>query len=131
MREGYRGAPPASTAAAGIAEHGLWFSTSPKALPAVLVNAIEDASNELSTVMRLVLQRAFERWLELHEHMRGCDRRVGMHLTSNAGARRASQISGIGEAKLGSATVPVRGCCQRRLASPLASAANRASRYSA
>jgi len=80
-----------------LAEHGLWFSKSPKVLRAVMVDVIEDASNELSTIARLVLQRAFGHWLELDEHMRWCDRQIGMHVRGNADARRAAQIIGIGE----------------------------------
>ena len=52
------------------------------------------ASGELS---RLVLQRAFEHWRELDEHMRWCDQQVGEHVRSSAAAKRAAKITGIGE----------------------------------
>ena len=60
-----------------LAEFGLVFGKSPKALRADLTEVIEDASNELSGVARQVLLRAFEHWRELDEHMRWCDRQVG------------------------------------------------------
>lgn len=69
----------------------------PSGLRAVLTDIIEDASNELSTTARLVLQRAFEHWRELDEHMRWCDRQVGLHVRSSPAAKRAAKVIGIGE----------------------------------
>jgi len=80
-----------------LGEHGLVFGKSPKALRAVLADVIEDASNELSTRARLVVQRAFEHWRELDEHMRWCDQQVGTHVRSSPEAKRAAKITGIGE----------------------------------
>ena len=80
-----------------LAEFGLVFGKSPKALRAVLADVIEDASNELSTRARLVVQRAFDHWRELDDHMRWCDQQVGMHVRSNPEAKRAAKITGIGE----------------------------------
>ena len=80
-----------------LTEFGLVFGKNPKVLRAVLVDVIEDASNELSAVARLVMQRAFEHWRELDEHLRWCDRQVGQHVRSSPAARRAAKIIGIGE----------------------------------
>ena len=80
-----------------LAEFGLVFNKSPKVLRAVLADVIEDASNELSAMARRVLQRAFDHWRELDEHMRWCDRQVGQHVRSSPAARRAAKITGIGE----------------------------------
>jgi transposase len=80
-----------------LSEFGLVFGKSPKALRAVLADVLEDADNELSTMARLVLQRAFEHWRELDEHMRWCDRQVGQHVRSSVQAKRAAKIDGIGE----------------------------------
>jgi len=80
-----------------LAEFGLVFAQGPKALRAELADVIEDASNELSTMARLVLQRAFEHWRELDEHLRWCDRQVGQHVRSSPAAKRAAKITGIGE----------------------------------
>jgi transposase len=80
-----------------LSEAGLVFGKSPKALRAVLAEVIEDASNELSTMARLVLQRAFDHWRELDEHMRWCDRQVGQHVRASAQAKRAAKVTGIGE----------------------------------
>jgi transposase len=80
-----------------LGEFGLVFPKSVKALRAVLSDVIEDAGNELSGVARLVVQRAFERWRELDEHMRWCDQQVGQHVRSSEQAKRAAKLTGIGE----------------------------------
>jgi len=80
-----------------LAEFGLVFAQSPKALRAELADVIEDASNELTAMARQVLLRAFDHWRELDEHMRWCDRQVGQHVRSSPQARRAAKVTGIGE----------------------------------
>jgi transposase len=80
-----------------LAEFGLVFGKSPKTLRSVLPDVLEDAANELSTQARWVLQRAFEHWRELDEHLRWCDRQVGAHVRSDPAAKRAARITGIGE----------------------------------
>src|ERR1039457_4940302 len=75
-----------------LTEFGLVFGKSPKVLRAVLADVIEDASNELSTMARLVMQRAFEHWRELDEHLRWCDREVGQHVRANPQAKRAAKV---------------------------------------
>lgn len=80
-----------------LAEFGLVFGQGPKALRADLVEVIEDASNELPPMAREVLQRAFEHWRELDEHLRWCDRQVGQHVRGSAAAKRVAKINGIGE----------------------------------
>jgi transposase len=80
-----------------LTEFGLVFGKSPKVLRAVLADVIEDASNELSAMARLVMQRAFEHWRELDEHLRWCDRQVGQHVRASPQAKRAVKVFGIGE----------------------------------
>jgi len=80
-----------------LAEFGLVFGKSTKVLRAALGDVIEDAGNELSTMARLVVQRAWEHWRELDEHLHWCDRQVGQHVRSSAAAKRAARITGIGE----------------------------------
>ena len=80
-----------------LAEFDLVFGKSPKVLRAVLGDVIEDASNELTGLARLVVQRAFEHWRELDEHLRWCDQQIGMHVRANEAARQAARITGIGE----------------------------------
>ena len=44
-----------------------------------------------------MLQRAFDHWRELDEHLRWCDARIGQHVRSSPAAQRAAKIIGIGE----------------------------------
>jgi len=80
-----------------LAEHGLVFGKSPKVLRAELADVIEDASNEMTGLARLVVQRAFEHWRELDEHMKWCDQQIGAHVRGSEDAKRAAKITGIGE----------------------------------
>jgi transposase len=80
-----------------LAEFGLVFGKSPKALRARLADVLEDADNELDGRTRLVLQRALEHWRHLDEQMTWCDRQVGLHVRSSEQARRAAGVTGIGE----------------------------------
>jgi transposase len=78
-------------------EAGLVFGKSPKVLRAVVTDVIEDASNELSSLARRVVQCALEHWRALDERMRWCDQQVGEHVRGSATAKRAAKIVGIGE----------------------------------
>ena len=80
-----------------LLEFGLAFAKSPKALRAVLADVIEDASNELTMTARLVVQRAFDHWRELDEHLHWCDQQISQHVRSSPAAQRAAEITGIGE----------------------------------
>ena len=80
-----------------LAEFNLVFGKSPKVLRAVLADVIEDASNELPLMARLVVQQAFEHWRELDEHMRWCDQQIGAQVRASEQAKRAAKITGIGE----------------------------------
>ncbi len=79
-----------------LAEFGLVYGKSPGILRAVLPDVLEDASNSLTALARWVLQRAFDQWRELDEHVRWCDQQIGQHVRSNDAARRAATITGIG-----------------------------------
>ena len=80
-----------------LAEFGLVFGKSPKVLRAELGDVLEYGGNELSGVARLVVQRAWEHWRELDEHMKWCDEQIGEHVRGSAEAKRAAKIIGSGE----------------------------------
>lgn len=79
-----------------LAEFGLVFPKSPKALSQVLSEVIEDASNELGGVARLALQRAQEHWRELDAHLAWCDERIAAHHAASDEVKRAASLMGIG-----------------------------------
>ena len=79
-----------------LAEFGLVFAKSPAALQAVLTDVLEDASNEMNTLARLVLQRAQSQWRKLDAHMAWCDQRIAAHARDNPAVKKATTLQGIG-----------------------------------
>ena len=79
-----------------LAEFGLVFPQSPKALRGVLADVVEDASNELGYAARLAVQRSHIHWQELDEHIAWCDERIAAHVKADARAARAAGVIGIG-----------------------------------
>lgn len=79
-----------------LLEHGLVFPQSPEALRSALPAVIEDASNELTGMARLALQRAHLHWIEIELQMQWCDERIASHVRSDARAKTAATLQGIG-----------------------------------
>lgn len=79
-----------------LAEFGLAYAQGPEALRRVLTDALEDASNEMNTLARRVIQRAQSQWRELDEHLAWCDERIAQHARDNPAVRAAAQLMGIG-----------------------------------
>jgi transposase len=79
-----------------LAEFGLVFPQSPEALRAVLADVIEDAGNELPGVARLALQRAQLHWIDIELQISWCDERIAHHVRSDARAKAAATLQGIG-----------------------------------
>lgn len=79
-----------------MAEFGLVFAQKPAVLRQALPDVIEDASNELGTLARLALQRAWAQWQELDAHLAWCDERIACHLKGNEQVRQAKHLLGVG-----------------------------------
>ena len=79
-----------------LAEFGLVFAQSPEVLHQALPDVLEDASNELAALARLVIERAKEQWRELDEHIAWCDARIAAHLKQDTQAKAATQLQGVG-----------------------------------
>jgi transposase len=79
-----------------LAEFGLVFAKSPAALEPVLGDVLEDASNEMNTLARLVLQRAQGQWRELDTHIAWCDERIAAHAKDNDAVKKAATLIGVG-----------------------------------
>jgi transposase len=62
----------------------------------VLADVLEDASNEMNTLARLVLQRAQSQWRELDAHLAWCDERIAAHTRDNPAVKKAATLQGIG-----------------------------------
>lgn len=79
-----------------LAEAGVVFPQGPDALRLGLADALEDASNELTGLSRMALQRAHLHWLEIEMQMAWCDDQIKQHARRDAQAQAISQIPGIG-----------------------------------
>lgn len=79
-----------------LAEFGVVLPQSSMILRQRLSEVMEDASNEISGMARLVLQRAQQHWQELDDHIRWCDQRIGAHNRDDEQVKRASELIGIG-----------------------------------
>ena len=79
-----------------LAEFGVVMAKSTKVLREHLTDVLEDASNDLAGLARLVIQRAQSQWRELDEHIAWCDERIAVHIKDDAQARAATQLMGVG-----------------------------------
>lgn len=79
-----------------LSEFGIVVAQSPTQLREALPLALEDAANELTGDVRLALERAMGHWRELDEQIGWCEQRIQAHARSDAQARAASAIRGIG-----------------------------------
>ena len=79
-----------------LAEFGLVFAQSPAVLQAALSDVLEDASNEMNTLARLVVQQAQTQWRELDAHITWCDQRIAAHAKDNPAVKKAASLMGIG-----------------------------------
>jgi transposase len=79
-----------------LAEFGLVFAQSPGALEVVLGDVLEDVSNEMNTLARLVVQQAQAHWRELDAHIAWCDERIAAHAKDNPAVKKAATLIGIG-----------------------------------
>lgn len=79
-----------------LAEFGIVFPQSPRALREHLPDVLEDASNEIASMARLVIQQAQQHWETLDERIKWCDERIAAHNRDDEQVQRASQLQGVG-----------------------------------
>jgi transposase len=98
LREGYKAERTAliNRIRGVLTEFGMGFPQSPEALRRVLADVIEDGSNELTGIARLVLQRAHLHWIDLELQMKWCEERMEAHVRSDTRASKAAELLGIG-----------------------------------
>ena len=79
-----------------LAEFGVVLPQSPEVLRHQLSDIVEDASNDIAGVARLVLQQAQEHWRELDAHIKWCDQRIADHQNLDEQVQRAAELMGVG-----------------------------------
>ena len=98
LREGYKADRTAciNRIRALLTEFGLVFPQSPRVLSAQLSDTLEDASNALSGLARMTIERAQMQWKELDDHIDWCDQRIAAHHKQNEQVRQATELMGVG-----------------------------------
>jgi transposase len=79
-----------------LTEFGLVVSKSPEKLREKLTDMLEDASNDLSGVARLVIEEAYSHWKEIEERIKWCDQRIHAHAKDDAQVKAAKDLMGVG-----------------------------------
>lgn len=79
-----------------LAEFGLVAPKSPEKLRAKLTDMLEDASNDLSGLARLVAQGAHDHWRDIEKRIEWCNERIGAHVKDDAQAKAAKELIGVG-----------------------------------
>ncbi len=79
-----------------LTEFGLVASKSPEKLREKLTDMVEDASNDLAGLARLVVQEAYDQWKDLEKRIDWCDERINAHVKDDAQARAAKELVGVG-----------------------------------
>jgi transposase len=82
-----------------LTEFGLVFPKRPETLRRVLIDVLEDASNELTGLVRVALQRAHAHWVELDAQLAWCDQQIDVHVKTDVRAKMAVQLQGIGPSR--------------------------------
>lgn len=78
------------------AEFGVIFPQSPEALRLRLADALEDATNEMPSLVRMGLQRAHLHWIEIELQMAWCEQQIELHARRDPQAKAISRIAGVG-----------------------------------
>ena len=79
-----------------LAEFGVVLPQTPSVLGLHLNDVLEDASNDIAGMARLVLQKAQQHWRELDAHLQWCDERIAAHRKDSEQVQRAAEPRGIG-----------------------------------
>lgn len=79
-----------------LAEFGLVAPAGPAKLRAQLPQLLEDGANEMTGVARLVIERWLEQWRAVEQDIAWSDQRIAEHARSDARAKQAQALLGVG-----------------------------------
>lgn len=79
-----------------LAEFGIVIAQKVQELRQALPDVLEDATNEMNGLARMGLQRAWQQWQELDDHLDWCNERIAAHAQDNEAVRQAQQVQGVG-----------------------------------
>ena len=81
---------------AALTEFGIVVPTNPDNLRAQLHDLLEDGSNEMNGLARLLLQRTYNHWIAIEEQVKWCDQQIQTHIAQDDKARKAQTLFGVG-----------------------------------
>jgi len=79
-----------------LTEFCLVVSQKPEKLREKLTDILEDASNDLSGLARLVVQEAYDQWRDTEERIKWCDKRINAHVKNDVHVKAAKELMGVG-----------------------------------
>ena len=79
-----------------LAEFGIVLPQTPAVLRERLHDILEDASNDIAGMARLVLDRMHAQCKEIEAHLKWCDERVAAHNKDDEQVQRAAELKGVG-----------------------------------
>jgi transposase len=81
---------------AALTEFGLVVPKDPDYLRVQLHDLIEDGSNELTGIARILLQQTYFHWMAIEEKKAWCEQQIDVHIAQDEKAQKAKTVPGIG-----------------------------------
>jgi transposase len=80
----------------GLMEYGIVLPKTPIQVRLQLHDILEDGSNEMPGLARLILQRAYQQWMGLEEELAWCNEQIAAHIREDESAKKIKELNGIG-----------------------------------
>jgi transposase len=81
---------------ATLTEFGIVIPKDPDSLRVQFHDLIEDGSNEMTGITRILLQETYFHWIAIEEKMAWCEQQIGIHIAQDEKAQKAKTVPGIG-----------------------------------
>jgi transposase len=79
-----------------LTEFGVVIAVDPDSVRTQLHDIIEDGSNEMTGVTRLLLQHTYSHWIAIEEKMAWCNQQIAIHIAQDDKAQKAQKLLGVG-----------------------------------
>jgi transposase len=79
-----------------LLEYGIVLPKTPIQVRLQLHDILEDGSNEMPGLTRLILQRAYQQWMGLEEELAWCNEQIAAHIREDESAKKIRELNGIG-----------------------------------
>jgi transposase len=79
-----------------LLEYGIVLPKTPIQVRLQLHDILEDGSNEMQGLTRLILQRAYQQWMGLEEDLAWCNEQIAAHIREDEKASELLKVQGIG-----------------------------------